>query len=109
MLARNYLHGFHAAEQVQTLTPNVGVERPKAIRFIEAVRRLMNESTKGRMMNMSLKRGQWRRVLRPVIDIAALYVAWSVQFAASGSHAAAAITASAVGAYGLWCFYDGAS
>ena len=51
----------------------------------------------------------WRYALRSVIDIAALCVAWAIQFAASGSHAAAFITAAAVGVYGLWCFYDGSA
>jgi hypothetical protein len=51
----------------------------------------------------------WRRVLRTVIDLTALYCAWAIQFAASGSYAAATITAVAVGLYGLWCFYDGSA
>jgi hypothetical protein len=51
---------------------------------------------------------RWLRIaLRTAIDVAALYFAWAIQFAASGSLAAAAITAAAVGLYGLWCFYDG--
>ena len=49
----------------------------------------------------------WWKALRSVIDIFALYVAWSIQFAASGSYVAAAITAVAVCLYGVWCFYDG--
>ena len=51
----------------------------------------------------------WRYALRSLIDVTVLYVAWGIQFAASGSHAAAAITAVAVGVYGTWCFYDGAT
>ena len=51
----------------------------------------------------------WRYALRSLIDFAALYVAWAIQFAASGSYAAALITAAAVGAYGVWCFYDGSA
>lgn len=51
----------------------------------------------------------WWSVLRTVIDLAALYCAWAIQFAASGSYVAAFITAGAVGLYGLWCFYDGSA
>ena len=51
----------------------------------------------------------WRYALRSVIDMAALYFAWALQIAASGSYFAAALTAGAVGLYGLWCFYDGGS
>lgn len=50
-----------------------------------------------------------RKVLRSVFDISAIYAAWAIQFAASGSYAASAITAVAVGLYGLWCFHDGLS
>lgn len=48
-----------------------------------------------------------RLVLRSVLDSAALYCAWAIQFAASRNYAAAFITAIAVGLYGMWCFYDG--
>jgi hypothetical protein len=48
-----------------------------------------------------------RMLLRWAIDTAALYVAFSIQLAASGSVAAAVITAVGVGLYGVWCFYDG--
>ena len=51
----------------------------------------------------------WRYVLRSLIDLAALYCAWAIQFAVSGSYAAATITAIAVGLYGLWCFHDGSA
>ncbi|MDO9071627.1 MAG: hypothetical protein Q7U73_00025 [Rubrivivax sp.] len=51
----------------------------------------------------------WRYVLRSLIDVAALCCAWAIQFAASGSYAAAFITAVAVGLYGMWCFYDGSA
>lgn len=51
----------------------------------------------------------WRYALRSLIEVAALYVAFAIQFAASGSTAAAAITAAAVGVYGVWCFYDGSA
>ena len=51
----------------------------------------------------------WRYALRSLIDVVVLYVAWSIQFAASGSYEAAAIPAVAVGVYGAWCFYDGAA
>ena len=49
-----------------------------------------------------------RQVFRGAVDGAAIFTAWSVQFAASGSYAAATITAAAVAVYGAWCFYDGA-
>ena len=49
------------------------------------------------------------RVVRAVIDIAAIYVAWCIQFAASGNLWASAITAAGVALYGLWCFADGYS
>lgn len=48
-----------------------------------------------------------RRLLRAAIDLFALYCAWAIQFACTGSYAAASITAVAVGLYGCWCFYDG--
>ena len=51
----------------------------------------------------------WRYALRSLIDVFALYCAWAIQFAASGSYAAATITAIAVGLYGLWCFHDGSA
>lgn len=51
----------------------------------------------------------WRYALRRLIDVFALYCAWAIQFAASGSYAAATITAIAVGLYGLWCFHDGSA
>ena len=51
----------------------------------------------------------WRYAIRSLIDLAAIYVAGAIQFAASGSHAAAFITAAAVGVYGIWCFYDGSA
>ena len=53
-----------------------------------------------------MKRMLWR-ALRAVIDMVALYCAWAIQIAASGNYAAALITAVGVGAYGMWCFYDG--
>lgn len=51
----------------------------------------------------------WRYALRYLIDVAVLYCAWAIQFAASGNYAAAFITAAAVGVYGCWCFYDGSA
>ena len=51
----------------------------------------------------------WRYAIRSLIDFAAIFVAWAIQFAASGSYAAAFITATAVGIYGMWCFYDGSA
>lgn len=51
----------------------------------------------------------WRYALRSAVDVVVLYCAWAIQFAASGSYAAAAITATAVGLYGMWCFYDGSA
>ena len=50
-----------------------------------------------------------RQALRTTIDLAAIYAAFAIQFAASGSFAAAFITGGAVGLYGLWCFYDGSA
>ena len=52
---------------------------------------------------------RWRYALRSLIDMTALYCAWAIQFAASGSYAAATITAVAVGLYGTWRFYDGSA
>ncbi len=51
----------------------------------------------------------WRYTLRTTIDLAALYCAFAIQFAASGSYAAALITAVAVGLYGCWCYFDGSA
>ena len=51
----------------------------------------------------------WRYVLRSLIDVFALYCAWAIKFAASGSYGAATITAVAVGLYGVWCFFDGSA
>ena len=48
-----------------------------------------------------------KKVLRSLIDFAAIYAAISIQLSASGSWPAAVITGAAVGLYGLWCFYDG--
>jgi nicotinamide riboside transporter PnuC len=51
-----------------------------------------------------MKRNAWWRWL---VDSVAGYVAWSIQFAASGDIAASIITVLAVWGYGLWCFHDG--
>lgn len=48
-----------------------------------------------------------RRLLRFAIDVSALYCAWAIQFACTGSYAAALLTTAAVALYGCWCFYDG--
>ena len=57
-----------------------------------------------------MKTRPWLRyAARYAIDVGALYCAWAIQFAASGSIAAATITAAAVGVYGVWCFYDGSA
>jgi len=50
-----------------------------------------------------------RQALRTTIDLAAIYAAFAIQFAASGSFAAAFITGGAVGLYGAWCYYDGSA
>ena len=57
-----------------------------------------------------MKKKSWLRyALRSMIDLTSMYCAWAIQFAASGSYAAATITALAVGLYGTWCFYDGSA
>ncbi len=48
-----------------------------------------------------------RRLLRFLIDCAAIFVAGSIQFAASGDSAATVITCIGVALYGCWCHYDG--
>lgn len=48
-----------------------------------------------------------RSILSVLIDIAALYAAWAIQFAASGSYAAAFVTTAGLGAYGAWVWFDG--
>ena len=58
---------------------------------------------------MKIKPRTLLRIVRSVIDAAAIYAAWSIQFAASGSLWASAITAAGVALYGLWCFADGFS
>ena len=57
-------------------------------------------------MTDTAKRYLWA-VLRLAIDSAAVFLAWSIQYAASRDMYASAITAAAVSAYGCWCFYDG--
>lgn len=54
-------------------------------------------------------RKKWRSVLRWAIDLFAMFSAWAIQFAASGSQSAAFITGLAVAAYGMWCYWDGAN
>lgn len=47
------------------------------------------------------------RALRFVIDMAVMFLAFSLQYAASGNLIAAIITSAAVVIYGCWCFFDG--
>jgi hypothetical protein len=42
-----------------------------------------------------------------LIDGIAIYAAWSAGYSASGRHLVGFLAACGVGAYGLWCWFDG--
>lgn len=48
-----------------------------------------------------------RKTVSALLDVAAIALAYTVSAAAFKSHIAGIIGASAVAAYGVWCFWDG--
>lgn len=47
------------------------------------------------------------RALRATVDLLMLFGAWMTMYHATGSMWAGAAACVAVGAYGLWCYFDG--
>jgi hypothetical protein len=50
-----------------------------------------------------------RQIARSLIDGAALYAAFAIQWSASQSLAASLVTAGLLCAYSCWCYWDGYS
>lgn len=48
-----------------------------------------------------------RKTISALIDVAVIALAYTVSTVAFKSHIAGIIGASAVAAYGMWCFWDG--